>query len=434
MYFYIIVIIVLIYFWLKKKFSYWEERGVPSVPGKLPLGSVNGLGSKFHTSVLFKRFYDEHKGKGPGVGFYMMTQPAFLLTEPDLVKDVLVRNFDTFHHRGIYMNEKIDPLSENLFFLKGQQWRDLRNKLTPTFTSGKIKMMFETISKVGDRMVDYLEPSANKSQEIEMKNILESFTTEVISNVAFGLETQCIGNSDNEFRKVANMLLKPPKYMMAKFIFMNNFPSLSAKLGLRAHMKEVTEYFIKVIKTNIEYRETNNIERKDFLQLLIQIKNSEAGMTLNQIAANCFIFLLAGTETSASVASFTLYELALDQDIQDKLRNEIEEVLLKHNDKINYDAIMEMKYLDMVFNESLRKYPIVDTQVRTCCKEFKIPNSDITIPEGTVMVISANGLHNDERFFEDPNKFDPERFSDENIRNHNPFAYIPFSKLNLKTL
>lgn len=125
---------------------------------------------------------------------------------------------------------------------------------------------------------------------------------------------------------------------------------------------------------------------------------------------------------------FTLYELALNQDIQDRLRSENEEILSKHNGEVTYDGILEMKYLDMVFNESMRKYPVVDSQFRKCGKDFKIPDTDLTIPKDTLIILSSHALHHDERFFENPSKFDPERFTPENVKNRHPFAYIPFSK------
>lgn len=127
---------------------------------------------------------------------------------------------------------------------------------------------------------------------------------------------------------------------------------------------------------------------------------------------------------------FSLYELALDQEMQDRLRNENEEILSKYDGNITYDAIMEMKYLDMVFNETLRKYPVVDTQFRTCSKDFKIPNSNLTIPKNTMILLSSQALHHDDRFWKNPSQFDPERFSDENVKQLNQFSYIPFSKFN----
>jgi cytochrome P450 family 6 len=126
--------------------------------------------------------------------------------------------------------------------------------------------------------------------------------------------------------------------------------------------------------------------------------------------------------------TFSTYELALNQDVQDKLRDEINDVLEKYDGEVTYDAIMEMKYLDMVFNESLRKYPVVDSQNRMSTKDFAIPNTKIVIPAGTSVMIPTFALHNDERFWENPDKFDPERFTPENIKQRHPFTFIPFSE------
>jgi cytochrome P450 family 6 len=128
------------------------------------------------------------------------------------------------------------------------------------------------------------------------------------------------------------------------------------------------------------------------------------------------------------VLTFSTYELALNQDVQDKLRSEINEVLAKHNGEVTYDAIMEMKFLDMVFNETLRKYPVVDLQSRKATKDFAIPKSNLVIPAGTAVMIPIYALHNDERFWENPNKFDPERFTPENVQKRHPFTFIPFSE------
>lgn len=283
-----------IYLWFKKKFSFWERHGFPFIPAKVPFGSVGEMGFSAHSSDVMKKFYDANRGKAPGVGMYFMTQPAFLPTEPELVKDILQRNFEYFHDRGFFVNEKADPLSAHLFMLSGQEWKDLRAKLSPTFTSGKIKMMFDTVSTVCDRMVAFIEPEAKAQQNVEMKEILSSSTTEVICNVAFGLDTECLGNPNNEFRKVAHAVFNPPYRESLKFLFMNAFQDISRTLGLSINTKETTDFFLGVIKSSISHREANNIKRNDFLQLLMNIKNSELGMTMNEIAANSFVFFLAG--------------------------------------------------------------------------------------------------------------------------------------------
>lgn len=139
--------------------------------------------------------------------------------------------------------------------------------------------------------------------------------------------------------------------------------------------------------------------------------------------------LLLGHETSSSAATFALYELALNQEIQDRLRNEISEVASRHDGEITYDGIMEMKYLDMVFNETLRKFPVVDTQFRKCTTAFRIPNSNLIVPEGVAIMIPVHALHRDESFYDNPDQFDPERFTDENVKKRKPFTYLPFGKL-----
>lgn len=139
-------------------------------------------------------------------------------------------------------------------------------------------------------------------------------------------------------------------------------------------------------------------------------------------------FIYYSFETSSSVMTFSTYELALHQNVQDRLRKEIEEVVEKYNGELTYEAIGEMKYLDMVFKETLRKYPILDNQNRKSTHDFKIPNSKLVIPAGTNIIIPSAALHNDERFWENPDKFDPERFTEENIKKRPPYVYIPFSE------
>lgn len=127
-----------------------------------------------------------------------------------------------------------------------------------------------------------------------------------------------------------------------------------------------------------------------------------------------------------------MYELALNRDIQERLRRENESILSKYNNDVTYEAIKEMKYLDMIFKETLRKYPVVDIHFRKCCRDFKIPNTNLTIPEGTAVIINSYALHHDERFWKNPSKFDPERFTEENIKLQHPFSYIPFGQIHLR--
>jgi len=425
---YIALVLISAYLWIRHRFQLFERLGFPFVEAKIPFGSLGNVGRTEHMCDFIVREYEKNKNKAPAFGFFMLTKPNLMPTDPDLIKDILVKHFDSFHQHGFDLDFKNDPLAGHLFFIDGQPWKDLRAKLSPTFTSGRMKMMFPIVSETGDNMIEYLNPLADGKTALEMKEVYASFTTEVIANVAFGLDIKCQGDPDNEFRKMATAVFNPSSWENLKAFFLISFPKIASKLGMGFNTKKTIDFFTKIVRDNLEYREKNNIQRNDFFQLLINIKNSDAGLTFEEIAANSFVFFLAGHETSSSVMTFCTYELALNQGIQDRLRAEIEEVLEKHNGEVTYDAIIEMKYLDMVFNETVRRHPIVDNQNRSAVKDFKIPNTNLVIPAGMHIMIPVAGLHNDERFYENPKEFNPERFTEENIKKRHPFAFIPFSE------
>jgi cytochrome P450 family 6 len=287
-------IVVLIVLYFKHFYSYWEKRGFPYIPGKFPLGSINGMGFKEHSCEFFKRHYDHFKDKGPAFGLFFLLQTSVVITDPELIKDVYTRNFESFHERGFFINEKSDPLSAHLFALGGQKWKNMRGKLSPTFTSGRMKMMFPLVVKAADRMINHMRPHAKKVEQFEVKEVYAEFTTEVIASVAFGLDIECLGNPDSEFRKVSKSLFEPTGFENMKIMFIFAFPTLAKFFNMRFISKKSADFFMGVIRDTLEYREKNKVERNDFLQLLINIKDNEDGLTFNEIAANSFIFFSAG--------------------------------------------------------------------------------------------------------------------------------------------
>lgn len=135
-------------------------------------------------------------------------------------------------------------------------------------------------------------------------------------------------------------------------------------LGIRVTKPEVANFFLNTIKQTVAYREQNNIERKDMLDLLIKLKNNQSidedidsetneSFTFNELAAQCFVFFLAGFETSSTTMSFALLELSQNQDIQDKLREEIRMIYKKYNGQLTYEAVMEMTYMDKVIHGNI---------------------------------------------------------------------------------
>lgn len=230
-------------------------------------------------------------------------------------------------------------------------------------------MMFQTFVECTSGLEDILEKHSRIQDPVDIKEVVSRFTTDVIGSCAFGIDCNSLKNPDSEFRQFGRKIFQPDfKRRVKNWIFFTVPRDILIYLGVKQMATEIESFFIDVVKKTVEYREKNHVERNDFMQLLLQLKNqgkvnddenlnvytkqNHEGetLTLNELAAQCFVFFSAGFETSATTMTFALLELALKQDIQDKLRNEVETVLKKHNGKISYEAVMEMGYLDKVIH------------------------------------------------------------------------------------
>lgn len=265
---------------------------------------------------------------------------------------------------GVHCNEDYDPLSVNLIGLPGQKWRDLRAKLTPTFTSGKLKVMFSNLVDCGSTFDSYLDKLAANNELLNVCEIAACYTTNVTASVAFGIEVDTIKDPNNEFRKCSRQISELSIGNAFRWLLFFVAPKLMSVLRVKCVRPDIERFIISMVKQNLEYREKNNVSRKDFFQLLIQLRNTgnvqqdnewetvikknenQKAMTFLEIAAQACVFFGAGIETSASTLAFAMHELANNQDIQRRVHDEIDQVLDKYNGQITYDSVSEMKFLE----------------------------------------------------------------------------------------
>ncbi|KAI4461650.1 cytochrome p450 [Holotrichia oblita] len=363
-------------------------------------------------------------------GLYLISKPALLIVEPELIKKILSKDFVYFTSHGVHVDEEKDPISGNLFGLDGDKWRNMRVKLTPTFTSGKIKMMYHTILTCGEPMVDHVKMLSRKGELLNAKEVLACFTTDVIGSCAFGIDCNSFKDPNSEFRKFGRQIFdlswRASFYRLIKLIM--------PRLKLSTMNKEVKKFFTNSFKDIVIFRQTSKVKRNDFIQLMLEInEKAEANgttdsLSIGQMLAQSVMFFAAGFETSSTTMTFCLHELAHKLDIQEKLRKEIITTFQKHDGKLTYDAVMEMKYLNMVLEETLRKYPPGAVIHRVCTKDYIIEGKNTKVEAGTTAFISILGLHTDPEYFPNPDSFDPERFSDENRSSIRPYTYLPFGE------
>lgn len=354
-------VLFLLIFYVHKKFRYWGDRGVPFLRPTFPFGNLKGVTTKVTITERHREIYLALKGKGPVGGMFFFLTPQALILDLDLLQNVFVKDFEYFQNRGMVSNERKDPLSANLLQLEGSRWRHMRAKLTPTFTSGKLKMMHSTLMVAADQLKSHLHLLSQKGEHANIKELSGQFTTDVICSVAFGIDCNSFDNPDNEFRRKGKQFFETsPSIGMMRLILLN-LEKLVKFFNLRIMPKSLADFFLEVVRATVEHREKCDVHRNDFIQLLLQIKNTGqldgndlGSITMEELGAQAFLFFLAGYETSSATMTFACYELATHPEIQRRTREEIHSVLQRHGGEVSYDALMEMPYLDQVINGEKR--------------------------------------------------------------------------------
>nr|ANS06311.1 cytochrome P450 [Agasicles hygrophila]AZR39436.1 cytochrome P450 [Agasicles hygrophila] len=415
------------YFW--QSYRYWANRKVPYLEPVFPRGNLKKILSMNRGYNLeFWRFYNKMKANQWDYGgVYTINTPVLVIVKPELAKLVLVKDFNYFVDRGFYTNSE-EMMS--LFTSDEDHWRVRRMHLTPTFTSQKTKMMYPLMIKTSDSLINAMGDLVDQKQDIDMSEFVSKFTTDVIVSCAFGLEANSFSTDKQIFRDIGKHGMEEFSFLWSvKTTIMNYHPDLAGKLGLE-HMKEdVKKFFIDTVAETVNYRKTNNVTRPDFLQMCIDMmentKDTDDPFTFHTLVSEVHSFFVAGFDTSSAVITLGLYELAQHHDIQERLRKEIHEAMRNNNNKIDYETLLEMKYLNQVVDETLRKYPSVPIVQRRCVRDYYL--EDTLIEKGTQVVVSIIGIHRDPEYYPDPLKYDPERFSSKNRANIGSSTFIPFS-------
>ena len=266
-------VLAVVYAYFKVSFTYWKKKNIPYVEPNFPFGNLaDTLRFRKSIGLVYDEFYKKLEGQKYG-GIYACTKPILVFRDPDIIKNVLVKDFFSFHDRGLFTDEEIDPLSGHLFLLGGSSWRNLRVKLTPTFTSGKMKMMFQALVECGQELGSILEKCANNEEVIEVKDILARYSTDIIASCAFGIQCNCLKKPDAEFRQWGRKLFEPTFRNIITGLLSPLFRKVLSVLRLGPIDPKVSKYFRNMVEETVNYRERNNVTRNDFLQLLIQIKN-----------------------------------------------------------------------------------------------------------------------------------------------------------------
>ncbi|KAF2889773.1 hypothetical protein ILUMI_16400, partial [Ignelater luminosus] len=342
------------------------------------------------------------------------------------------------------------------------RWHNMRSTLTPAFTGSKLRMMFELMKECAENLTNYFLKQ-DGTITVEVKDIFSRFANDVIGTAAFGITCNSFEDKENEFYLMGQELSKIfTSIKHIKFLFYMKMPMIMEILKIPVFPKSVSTFFRGIIKDTLKVRRERGIIRPDMIHLLMEakqgrleyveskklensgfavveeytkLKNLQSKekpiLTDEDIVAQALVFFSAGFETVSVTLTFATYELAVNWEVQQKLSKEVDDVLKEYNGQLSYENVIKMKYLDMVVTETLRKWPPIGNTDRLSSRPFiiepKLPGEKPVLLESETSVrIPIFDIHRDEKYYPDPEKFDPERFSDENKHNINPFTYLPF--------
>jgi len=386
--------------------------------------------------------------------------------DADIIKQITIKDFDSFVNHDQSFSGDIDCMQgKMLFSLRDDEWRNMRNILSPIFTSSKMKMMFGILSDCASDFMVHYENRAKKTGKlvIDCKETFSRFTIDGICSAVLGFKGDCIENDDSELFKFTMKFQPIDLWSTIKFLIFFFFRKIYVLLKLQLTSKEVYDFFYNAIVKVMKEREQNGIFRPDVIQLLIQAKkgqlekqdneNEVNEAELSNFSANIeydvkaknkklthwtdehymaqgFIFFAAGFDTTKILLQITTLCLAKDKQVQQKLIDEVDEVIATLGDApISYETLHKMKYLDMVISEALRYWPPASATTRECNRDYTLELSNgksIKLRKGDDVSIPIHAIHHDEKYFENPEKFDPERFNDERKGSIVDGSYIPF--------
>ncbi|XP_049956040.1 probable cytochrome P450 6a13 [Schistocerca serialis cubense] len=416
------VIIALLYVYLSSVNNYWKRLGVPCVKSELLFGSARrALFARESLPTCIQRIYQE-LGDVPFGGFYLMMTPCLMVKDVGLINKILVSDFAHFTDRFSPLSTKMEPLAKHLFCLGGDLWREMRLYMSSAFSDSSCRRDFCLVKLCCDRLQQSVHTAfqGRHSRDLALRDLLASFTTDVIGMCAFGIECGAIDDPNSQFRRIGSMIVPNTKKKASSALLVLTLPRIGSFFGVKFFSTTVREFFDRIVMETIDYRKKNNIHREDLVQLMLELKdggiisgkNGEAiEVTDNLVVSQMMMAFTMGFEMTSSAMSFCLHELSLNPAMQTLARKEVDAVLTRHGGEVTYEAIQEMTYLDMLIAETLRLYPMQMYMMRQCTKTYQVPGSDLVLQKGTMVYLPVLSLQRDPRFYPDPLRFDPQRFA-----------------------
>jgi len=359
--------------------------------------------------------------------------PVYQLNHPSLIEDFFLKDAGR-HHRGVVMQRAGALLGQGM--LTSEEPLHMRQKrlAQPAFHRNRIAAYAEVIGAQAMEMTMRWRAAATRDLQSDVRQEMLALALRIVGKCLFDLNVE----SDAEVRRISAAVDAFMGFLPLAFL---PFPELLQRLPVPAmrRIRRGTAELDTLINGMIRERRANPADRGDLLSMLMASVDDEpdatkldgtgtghrapARMSDTQLHDECLTILLAGHETTANGLSFALWLLARHPEVQAAVAAESRAVL---GDRTPVAADYgRLRYTTQVFAEALRLYPPVWVTARSCFEPYEI--AGYTIPRGAAVLAPQVVLHRDARFYPDPLRFDPGRFSEENKARRPRYAYFPFA-------
>ena len=336
----------------------------------------------------------------------------FLLNHPDLVKDVLVTHHRRFTGLAFEAGKRI--IGEGLLSAQGEAHRRQRRLVQPAFHR-------EVVAAYGTTMVEHALRWCERRHDDEVVAIrgeMMRLTLGVVGETMFGATDITAADDVRELIDAAMSLFGPITFALASLVERLPTPAASRFVAARAKLDA------RVYRMLSE-RRSSGANRGDLLSMLLVAQDAEtdgAGLTDRQLRDEVVTIFLAGHETTASALTWSWALLAQHPEVEERLHAELDSVL---GGRVPTAAdLPSLQYTTGVFAETLRLYPPAPMVFRRAVEDH--PVGDYVIPRGGIVILSQYVLHRDSRFFDEPERFEPDRWRPEARAMRPRYAYFPF--------
>lgn len=272
----VVLLFAIIYKLVLQHWNFFHNIGIKYVRGLPILGTqyeiLLGRKSTFHANLdLYKKYSNEEV-----IGMYDLGGgPLYLINDLDIAKRITSTDFDHFmNHRG-QIDKTVDPIiGRSMFMSHGKDWKDLRSLTSPAFTGSKMRQMMILLNECSTDLCENIKMEmANNGKIFDIKDMFQRYVANTIASSAFGFKINSFEDKNNEFYKRGCSTANLEGFQAIKLLSFQSIPKLMNFFKIAMLHKKDVDYFRKMIRENMKYREENNIRRPDMINIMMEVKN-----------------------------------------------------------------------------------------------------------------------------------------------------------------